>query len=138
MKPGHAAALALVGWYLMVPPPVLHSSVPVDSDAPLSKWRIFSIHDSAAECEQGLVAFHKVARQNWPQTLLTNETGYNFTSLRTLSVSPPTIRALRKNSDERACGMWRFGPAATAPHARRRIVVAAPLARFELHRFLAV
>jgi len=25
----HAAALALVGWYLMVPPPVLHSSVPV-------------------------------------------------------------------------------------------------------------
>ena len=23
----HAAALALVGWYLMVPPPVVHSSV---------------------------------------------------------------------------------------------------------------
>jgi hypothetical protein len=38
MCPGHAAALALVGWYLMVPPPVIHSSVPVDLDAPLSKW----------------------------------------------------------------------------------------------------
>ena len=57
----HAAALALVGWYLMVPPPVVHSSVR-DLDAPLSKWGIFSTHDSAAECEQGLVAFYKLAK----------------------------------------------------------------------------
>jgi hypothetical protein len=62
MKAPHGAALALVGWYLMVPPPVVHSSVPVDSDAPLSKWGIFSTHDSAAECEQGLVAFYKLAK----------------------------------------------------------------------------
>jgi hypothetical protein len=62
MTPRHAAALALVGWYLMVPPPVLHSSVPVDLDAPLSKWRIFSSHDSAAECERALVAFYKVSK----------------------------------------------------------------------------
>ena len=34
----------------------------VDTDAPLSKWGIFSSHDSAAECEQGLVAFYKVAK----------------------------------------------------------------------------
>jgi hypothetical protein len=93
MKLHHTAALALVGWYLMVPPPVLHSSVPVDLDAPLSKWRIFSIHDSAAECEQGLVAFYKVAKTELVANLLMKETGYNFTSLRTLSVSPPTIRA---------------------------------------------
>ena len=32
MNPCHAAALALVGWYLMVPPPALHSSLPVDLD----------------------------------------------------------------------------------------------------------
>jgi hypothetical protein len=32
VNPCHAAALALVGWYLMVPPPVLHSSLPVDLD----------------------------------------------------------------------------------------------------------
>src|SRR6185312_12144148 len=34
MKPRHAAALALVGWYLMMPPwnPAL------DANAPLSKW----------------------------------------------------------------------------------------------------
>jgi hypothetical protein len=58
MKPRQVAALALVGWYLMVPPPVLHSSLPVDLGEPLSDWRLFSIHDSAAECEQGLVAFY--------------------------------------------------------------------------------
>lgn len=57
-----APALALVGWYLMVPPPVIHSSVPVDLDAPLSKWTVFSVHDSAVECERGLVAFDKVAK----------------------------------------------------------------------------
>ena len=62
MKPRHAAALVLVSWYLMVPPPIAHSSVPVDLDAPLSKWRIFSSHDSAAQCEQGLVAFYKAAK----------------------------------------------------------------------------
>ena len=62
MKPRHAAALALVGWYLMVPPPVIHSSVPVNLDAPLSEWGIFSAQDSAAECEQNLVAFYKLAK----------------------------------------------------------------------------
>jgi hypothetical protein len=36
--------------------------MPVDLDAPLSKWRLFSMHDSAAECEQGLVAFYKSAK----------------------------------------------------------------------------
>ena len=62
MKPRYGTALALVGWYLMVPPPVLRSSLPVDLGAPLSEWRLFSARDSAAECEQELVAFYKVAK----------------------------------------------------------------------------
>ena len=40
-------------------------------------------------------------RQNWSQTLLTRGTEYDFTSLRALSASPPTIRASRKNSAPR-------------------------------------
>ena len=62
MKSRHAAALALAGWYLMVPPPLLHGNPPVDLDAPLSEWRLFSMHKSAAECEKGLVAFYKLAK----------------------------------------------------------------------------
>ena len=48
MKPRHAAALALVGWYLMVPPVDGKS---VDSDAPLSKWTVYATSDSARKCE---------------------------------------------------------------------------------------
>jgi hypothetical protein len=62
MRVSHAAAVALVGWYLMVPPPLLHTSPPVDFDAPLSKWGIFSAHDSAADCEETLVVFYELAK----------------------------------------------------------------------------
>jgi hypothetical protein len=47
----HAAALAVVGWYLMVPP--VNSTGPgpwIDRSAPLSKWKAKAAFDSAAEC----------------------------------------------------------------------------------------
>jgi hypothetical protein len=58
----HAAALALVGWYLMVPPPQFHSRMPVDPDAPLSKWTVFSSYDSAAECNRDWLEHSKLAK----------------------------------------------------------------------------
>jgi hypothetical protein len=48
MKPRHAAALALVGWYLMVPPES-HTT------RPLSEWYHISSHDTASECEDDRV-----------------------------------------------------------------------------------
>ncbi len=53
MKPRHAAALALVGWYLMMPPIPPKGSTPmvgVDAQAPLSKWTVSSGFDTAAAC----------------------------------------------------------------------------------------
>jgi rRNA-processing protein FCF1 len=49
----HAAALALVGWYLMVPP---DSAVPhsVDSAAPMSRWSIVTKFESTDTCKQAL------------------------------------------------------------------------------------
>jgi mono/diheme cytochrome c family protein len=44
----HAAALALVGWYLMVP---LNNAGQVDPHAPLSSWHQWSAYDTAAQCE---------------------------------------------------------------------------------------
>jgi hypothetical protein len=44
MNVRHAAALALVGWYLMISP----AGRP---DAPLSKWRTFHGYDDIRECE---------------------------------------------------------------------------------------
>jgi hypothetical protein len=55
MKPRHVAALALVGWYLMVPPlvPQLSEGEPYLGFlplAPLSQWTILDSFDSAEEC----------------------------------------------------------------------------------------
>ena len=55
MNPRHAAALALVGWYLMLPPHGSSGGVTalgVWTDAPMSKWEIDQSFDTADECEQ--------------------------------------------------------------------------------------
>jgi hypothetical protein len=50
MKPRHAAALALLGWYLMAPP--VNPKLPegIDAEAPLSHWSIMGSFDTASEC----------------------------------------------------------------------------------------
>ncbi len=48
MKPRHAAALALVGWYLMVPPT---SSSRVLADAPIAAWQILEPFETLADCQ---------------------------------------------------------------------------------------
>jgi hypothetical protein len=58
----HAAALALVGWYLMVAPSSrkhvdpdpteFDPSISTNFHAPLSKWTTIGEFDSAAECHQ--------------------------------------------------------------------------------------
>ena len=45
----HAAALALLGWYLLVPPFDLDKAV-VDDAAPLSRWTIKDSFSSVDEC----------------------------------------------------------------------------------------
>jgi len=47
----HTIAVALLGWYLMVPPLRSHGSTAVDVAAPLAEWHIFKSFDSATECE---------------------------------------------------------------------------------------
>jgi hypothetical protein len=55
VKGHHAAALALVGWYLMVPP---NSSIyTLDVKAPISKWKDFKVFDSARQCESALAEY---------------------------------------------------------------------------------
>jgi hypothetical protein len=46
VKPRHAAALALVGWYLMVPP--------TETSAPLPQWKIAATFDSGDQCTRSL------------------------------------------------------------------------------------
>jgi hypothetical protein len=46
----HAAALALVGWYLMVPPTV-GPYLRLDLRVPVSQWRVVQLVDTATACE---------------------------------------------------------------------------------------
>ena len=62
MKFLHTAALALVGWYLMMPPPshtlrTLHT-------ADMSQWKIQATYASASECEQARQTHPSNARPN--------------------------------------------------------------------------
>jgi hypothetical protein len=56
MESRHAAALALVGWYLMIPPTPWMSSDPpksgINPQAPLSEWFLEQSFDTAKECER--------------------------------------------------------------------------------------
>jgi hypothetical protein len=57
MNRSHAAALVLVGWYLMVPPLKIEgppddpkTPVDVDTKAPLSQWKNIGSFDTAKQC----------------------------------------------------------------------------------------
>jgi len=55
MKLRHAAALALVGWYLMVPPvsaPSGTEGARLMTEAPVSRWYNHGSFDSAKQCEE--------------------------------------------------------------------------------------
>jgi len=59
MKFRDAAALAVVGWYLMIPPilsigntnDIKHGQWWSQINAPLSRWQISSSFDSASDCD---------------------------------------------------------------------------------------
>ena len=51
-----AAALALAGWYLMVPPIKLEPNPHVSFDAPLSQWFVEGNYNSTGACEIGRAA----------------------------------------------------------------------------------
>jgi hypothetical protein len=52
MKLCHAAALALAGWYLMMPPLKFEPSIGVDLSAPLSRWSSRAVFDGAQACNE--------------------------------------------------------------------------------------
>jgi lipocalin len=53
-KSRHLAALALVGWYLMMPPDSPKIPHDVDSDIPLARWIVVTSFDTEDNCEKAL------------------------------------------------------------------------------------
>ncbi|HKN14321.1 MAG TPA: hypothetical protein VJX68_14115 [Candidatus Binatus sp.] len=63
MKPGHAAALVLVAWCLIMPP-LSDDYQAVEKNAPLSKWDTIGSYDSAAACRSELAKLTAVIAGN--------------------------------------------------------------------------
>lgn len=60
MKFRHLAALALVGWYLMMPPPrTVGDHFETNFYAPLSKWTKLRRFDLQSQCETTREAYQK-------------------------------------------------------------------------------
>jgi hypothetical protein len=61
VKLRHAAALALVGWYLMIPPAVVeHGNHRIYTKAaPLSRWSLFQSFDTAKDCQKAATALRQ-------------------------------------------------------------------------------
>ncbi len=68
MKPRHAVALALAGWYLMIPP----STQPpgVGYKEPLGNWQVVRVFDTADECEDFLSTFFEQSRKKQSLNIL--------------------------------------------------------------------
>jgi hypothetical protein len=66
MRVRHAAAFALVGWYLLTPP-MSPDAKKIDSDQPLSKWNHSASFDLAKECEATRINLYQSAMKDLPK-----------------------------------------------------------------------
>ena len=85
MKLHHTAALAVAGWYLMMPP--FGSNGRRDDSAPLPQWKIRGSFDTAVECADALAEQLGMTSQKW----------YGRPFLHP-GASQPTTRSLRETS----------------------------------------
>jgi len=61
MKSRHAAALALVGWYLMLP--LVNPDASPATALPLSQWTQASSFDHAEDCKRDLIERMRIAHE---------------------------------------------------------------------------
>ena len=94
MKSRHATALAIVLWYLMIPP--IGADNKVDAHAPLSKWRISVGFESQKQCEDSL----KDAIQN-PMTPAEYQAAASAT--RKAKMKPLSMSEMTKRTAESQC-----------------------------------
>ncbi|HVA76756.1 MAG TPA: hypothetical protein VNF27_02630 [Candidatus Binataceae bacterium] len=88
MKFRHAAALALVGWYLMLAPRTSDKPpITYDTTAPLSKWKIVGSYDTAKECDQGKDKIPRIILQAEENMTSEQKSAYDQTILNLLGAS---------------------------------------------------
>ena len=63
MKSNHITGLVLIAWYLMVPP-LVNAPYKVDTEAPLTSWKVYQTFDTVDRCKDSLSA----AKSKYNQT----------------------------------------------------------------------
>jgi hypothetical protein len=53
MKVNHIVMPALIAWYLMVPP-LVNAPYKIDTEAPLTSWKVYQTFNTAEECNNSL------------------------------------------------------------------------------------
>ena len=55
MNTNQIAGIVLLGWYLMVPP-LVNEPYKVDTEAPLTSWKVYQTFQTADQCKESLSA----------------------------------------------------------------------------------
>ena|ERR1700722_9637964 len=84
MKSRHAAAFALLGWYLMVPP-LAGRNGPLERDSLIAKRETLFAFDTAAECEARVETLTDAALGRVKAQPVANATKQRITDLQVLS-----------------------------------------------------
>jgi hypothetical protein len=78
MKSRHAAVLALVGWYLMIPAPLTAPPSASKVEAPLSSWHKMRTSPTEADCQNYLSGLRAKVRDPEFQAKSTIENGWTW------------------------------------------------------------
>jgi len=90
MKLNHAAALALVGWYLIGPP---LPKLTVEPGTPLSAWRILHAYKSAAECKKALPEYRRyMESRTWPSQAAADAAYQVASALMCIAADDPRLK----------------------------------------------
>jgi hypothetical protein len=90
MKLPHPAVLALVGWYLMVPPIVDGRAV---IDAPVSRWIVNTPFDSASECDKAQAILVRGGKRDFDKNPFgTNAVAMSFTQAQCIASDDPRLK----------------------------------------------
>jgi hypothetical protein len=90
MKPHHAITLALVGWYLMVPPSKLSATNAYKQS--LNRWQVVQGFDTADGCEDFRLDFFQSARQERTLGVL-NPAYRDYMFAQCVATDDPRLRA---------------------------------------------
>jgi hypothetical protein len=95
MKPRHAAALALMGWYLIAPPirNIESNDDYLDEHAAYPDWRLICVLNTEAQCEH-LRDFARESVAGYPQLLDSNPEMQQYSEAECVASDDPRIRGI--------------------------------------------